>query len=95
MKTCRNCRHFVWGHPNSQLKDVCIDCYYRHDGSLSNWEPMKKTRADMIRTMSDEELVDTIRKARLGGFTHYMVVVAEGAAPADEVAAKIKEAKRV
>lgn len=56
MKSCRNCRHFVWGHPNSQLKDVCIDCFYKQDGTPSNWEPMKKTRADRIRAMSDEEL---------------------------------------
>ena len=42
--------------------------------------------------VSDEDLIETIRRARLGGFSHYMVVVAEGAAPANEVAAKIKEA---
>ena len=41
---------------------------------------------------SNEELIEKIRKARLGGFSHFMVVVAEGAAPADDVAAIIKDA---
>ena len=39
-----------------------------------------------------EELVEKIRQSRLNGFTHYMIVVAEGAAPAAEVARIIKEA---
>ena len=42
--------------------------------------------------LSNEELIEKIRKARLNGFTHYMIVVAEGAAPATEVAKMIKEA---
>ena len=37
-------------------------------------------------------IIEKIRKARLGGFSHFMVVVAEGAMPADQVAAIIKEA---
>ena len=41
---------------------------------------------------STEELVEKIRKARLGGFSHFMVVVAEGASPAHKVAEAIKEA---
>ena len=41
---------------------------------------------------SPEELVEKIRQSRLNGFTHYMIVVAEGAAPATEVARIIKEA---
>jgi DegV family protein with EDD domain len=41
---------------------------------------------------SNEELVEKIRQARLNGFTHYMIVVAEGAAPATEVAQIIKDA---
>ena len=41
---------------------------------------------------SNEELVEKIRRARLNGFTHYMIVVAEGAAPATEVAQIIKDA---
>ena len=42
--------------------------------------------------ISSEELIETIRKARLGGFSHFMVVVAEGAAPAQQVADIIREA---
>lgn len=37
------------------------------------------------------EIVEKLRNARLNGFTHYMVVVAEGAGSAFEVARKIKE----
>lgn len=39
----------------------------------------------------EEEVIDKIRNARLNGFTHYMIVVAEGAASAMEVAQKIKD----
>lgn len=56
MKSCKNCSYFGWKHPNSQLEDVCINCYYKQGGVPSNWEPMKKTRADRIRAMCDEEL---------------------------------------
>ncbi len=42
--------------------------------------------------LSNEELVEKIRKARLNGFTHYMIVVAEGVATADAVAKVIKDA---
>ncbi len=37
------------------------------------------------------EVIEKIRNARLNGFTHYMIVVAEGAASAMEVAQKIKD----
>ena len=37
------------------------------------------------------EVIEKIRNARLNGFTHYMVVVAEGAGSAYEVAKKIRE----
>ncbi len=39
----------------------------------------------------DVEVIEKIRNARLNGFTHYMVVVAEGAGSAYDVARKIKE----
>lgn len=39
----------------------------------------------------DIEVIEKIRNARLNGFTHYMVVVAEGAGSAYDVARKIKE----
>ena len=38
----------------------------------------------------DKDVIEKIRRARLNGFTHYMIVVAEGAGSAAEIAAKIK-----
>ncbi len=40
----------------------------------------------------NRDVIEKIRQARFNGFSHYMIVVAEGAAPASDVAAKIKEA---
>ncbi len=40
----------------------------------------------------ERDVVEKIRQARLNGFTHYMIVVAEGAGSASDIAAKIKEA---
>jgi len=40
----------------------------------------------------DRDVIEKIRQARFNGFTHYMIVVAEGAGSANEIAAKIKEA---
>ena len=39
----------------------------------------------------ERDVVEKIRQARLNGFTHYMIVVAEGAGSASDIAAKIKE----
>ena len=38
------------------------------------------------------DVIEKLRNARLRGFTHYMIVVAEGAGSATEIAKKIKEA---
>ncbi len=40
----------------------------------------------------EKDVVEKIRQARFNGFTHYMIVVAEGAGSASDIAAKIKEA---
>ena len=40
----------------------------------------------------ERDVVEKIRQARLNGFTHYMIVVAEGAGSAADIATKIKEA---
>ena len=40
----------------------------------------------------ENDVVENIRRARLAGSTHYMVVVAEGAGSAFDIAGKIKEA---
>ena len=39
----------------------------------------------------ERDVIEKIRQARLNGFTHYMIVVAEGAGSANDIAAKIKE----
>ena len=38
-----------------------------------------------------EDVIEKIRNARLNGFTHYMIVVAEGAGSASDIAAQIKD----
>ena len=38
-----------------------------------------------------KDIVEKIRQARFNGFTHYMIVVAEGAGSASDIAARIKE----
>ena len=40
----------------------------------------------------EQDVIEKIRQARFNGFTHYMIVVAEGAGSAVDVANKIKEA---
>lgn len=40
----------------------------------------------------ERDVIEKLRQARLHGFTHYMIVVAEGAGHATKIAAQIKEA---
>ena len=40
----------------------------------------------------ERDVIEKIRQARFNGFTHYMIVVAEGAGSASDIAAKIKDA---
>lgn len=40
----------------------------------------------------EKDVIEKIRQARFNGFTHYMIVVAEGVGSAAEIAAKIKDA---
>ena len=40
----------------------------------------------------DKDIIEKIRQARFNGFTHYMIVVAEGAGSAAEIAKQIKDA---
>lgn len=40
----------------------------------------------------ERDVIEKIRQARFNGFSHYMIVVAEGAASASDVAARIKNA---
>ena len=39
----------------------------------------------------EQDVIEKIRRARLNGFTHYMIVVAEGAGSAAEIAQKIRD----
>ena len=39
----------------------------------------------------EQDVIEKIRRARFNGFTHYMIVVAEGAGSAADIAAKIKQ----
>ena len=39
----------------------------------------------------EHDIIEKIRQARLNGFTHYMIVVAEGAGSAADIANRIKE----
>ncbi len=39
----------------------------------------------------EKDVIEKIRRARFNGFTHYMIVVAEGAGSAADIASKIKE----
>ena len=40
----------------------------------------------------EKDVIEKIRRARFNGFTHYMIVVAEGAGSASDIATQIKEA---
>lgn len=40
----------------------------------------------------EQDVIEKIRRARFNGFTHYMIVVAEGAGSAAEIAKQIKDA---
>lgn len=39
----------------------------------------------------EKDVIEKIRRARFNGFTHYMIVVAEGAASASDIASQIKK----
>ncbi len=72
-----------------------VEVMGRHAGYLAMYVGLAAGATAVLvpeQQISDEELVEKIRQARLNGFTHYMIVVAEGAAPASGVARVIKEA---
>ena len=71
-----------------------VEVMGRHAGYLAMYVGLATGATAVLvpeNKTSDEELVEKIRRARLNGFTHYMIVVAEGAAGASEVARIIKE----
>jgi 6-phosphofructokinase 1 len=71
-----------------------VEVMGRHAGYLAMYVGLATGATAVLvpeNPISDEELVEKIRSARLNGFTHYMIVVAEGVAPATKIAKKIKE----
>ena len=72
-----------------------VEVMGRHAGYLAMYVGLATGATAVLvpeHPISNDELVEKIRRARLNGFTHYMIVVAEGSTPAPEVAQIIKEA---
>ena len=72
-----------------------VEVMGRHAGYLAMYVGLATGATAVLvpeNPIANEELIETIRRARLNGFTHYMIVVAEGAADAAEVAKVIKDA---
>ena len=79
-----------------QSHDRCsvVEVMGRHAGFLAMYVGLAVGATAVLvpeNPLSREELAEKIRRARLNGFTHYMIVVAEGAAPATEVAQNLRE----
>ena len=72
-----------------------VEVMGRHAGHLALYVGLAVGATAVLVPESKEcfetEVIEKIRNARLNGFTHYMIVVAEGAASAIEVAQKIKD----
>lgn len=72
-----------------------VEVMGRHAGYLAMYVGLATGATAVLvpeHQTSEEELIEKIRRARLNGFTHYMIVVAEGASNAAEVARVIKDA---
>ena len=72
-----------------------VEVMGRHAGYLAMYVGLAVGATAVLvpeHPISDEELIEKIRKARFKGFTHYMIVVAEGAGSAADIAARIKDA---
>ena len=79
-----------------QSHDRCsvVEVMGRHAGFLAMYVGLAVGATAVLvpeNPLSREELAEKIRRARLNGFTHYMIVVAEGAASATEVAQCLRE----
>ena len=72
-----------------------VEVMGRHAGYLAMYVGLATGATAVLvpeHPISNEELIEKIRQARFNGFTHYMIVVAEGAGSANDIAAKIKDA---
>ena len=79
-----------------QSHDRCsvVEVMGRHAGFLAMYGGLAVGATAVLvpeNPLSREELAEKIRRARLNGFTHYMIVVAEGSASATEVAQCLRE----
>ena len=79
-----------------QSHDRCsvVEVMGRHAGFLAMYVGLAVGATAVLvpeNPLSRQELAEKIRRARLNGFTHYMIVVAEGAASATEVAQILRE----
>ena len=72
-----------------------VEVMGRHAGYLAMYVGLAIGATAVLvpeRPLDHEELIEKIRQARLNGFTHYMIVVAEGVGSASTIAQYIKEA---
>ena len=79
-----------------QSHDRCsvVEVMGRHAGFLAMYVGLAVGATAVLvpeNPLSRQELAEKIRRARLNGFTHYMIVVAEGAASAGDVAQILRE----
>ena len=79
-----------------QSHDRCsvVEVMGRHAGFLAMYVGLAVGATAVLvpeNPLSRHELAEKIRRARLNGFSHYMIVVAEGAASAQEVAQQLRE----
>ena len=74
----------------------CIDKLRRNAGYLAMYVGLAVGATAVLVPEEpidfERDIIEKIRQARFNGFTHYMIVVAEGAGSASDIAAKIKDA---
>ena len=93
--TCIECIDKLRDTMQSHERCSVVEVMGRHAGYLAMYVGLAVGATAVLipeHPISNEELIEKIRQARLRGFTHYMIVVAEGVMPATKVAKIIKEA---
>ena len=87
----------VIGIPGTIDNDIsctnyCIGFDTAANTAIECIDKLRDTMQSHERCSVVEVMIEKIRQARLNGFTHYMIVVAEGAGRAIDIAAQIKDA---
>ena len=87
----------VIGIPGTIDNDIsctnyCIGFDTAANTAIECIDKLRDTMQSHERCSVVEDVIEKIRQARLNGFTHYMIVVAEGAGRAIDIAAQIKDA---